>query len=387
MKRFFLFFMLLSVCLCAMSQASGEYSLICGRSCIYDRDGNAKTVSLDGFYLVYDGGSCHIISKDKKVEVYEPADSRYQGWVTTQVNDGEEYYSIRLKLGKNNVFIESTFDPVDYKDYGYNLIDNATYSYKDYYWPAFYDALLIFRLDNGRRLVSEIETVIDMTAVRIAGGDINAKTFVPWGDFVTSLVRTWEQNNKYIEKKRQKMCASLLKESKTKGIKGVAVDLGLSVRWSNINLGQSQPHGNLCTFGWADPTGAKYSDYNEEYPKEKDVYHISGTQYDIASATWGDGWRIPTKAECEELVAKCRFECLTDGNGDSYVKVTGPNGNHIILPFFSCENYGSYWSGTREDVCCGAFDMTVSLWNKRIEAKVSDENNRFCKFFIRPVHD
>ena len=58
------------------------------------------------------------------------------------------------------------------------------------------------------------------------------------------------------------------------------------------------------------------------------VYSIIGNaQYDPATANWGGSWKMPSKADVQELIDKCDWEFV--GNG---YKVTGPNGNSIFLP-------------------------------------------------------
>ena len=85
--------------------------------------------------------------------------------------------------------------------------------------------------------------------------------------------------------------------------------------------------------------------------------NISGTQYDVARVKWGGSWRMPTLAECKELINKCTWTWTTY-NGVEGQKVTGPNGNSIFLPFAgyrygagvsSQGSYGGYWSGTLDE--------------------------------------
>lgn len=52
---------------------------------------------------------------------------------------------------------------------------------------------------------------------------------------------------------------------------------------------------------------------------------------DAAIANWGGSWRMPTKAEQDELQTKCTWE-WKELNGKKGYKVTGPNGNFIFLP-------------------------------------------------------
>lgn len=134
---------------------------------------------------------------------------------------------------------------------------------------------------------------------------------------------------------------------------GEPVDLGLSVKWSNINLGASVPEEYGGLYGWADPAGEKTSTDNADYPNENPPENISGTEYDIARAKWGEDWRLPTHEEQQELVDQCEWEEL-EVDGVNGFRVTGLNGNSIFLPgcggrignetYFQVEG-ADYWSG------------------------------------------
>ena len=121
----------------------------------------------------------------------------------------------------------------------------------------------------------------------------------------------------------------------------LGVDLGLSVNWAGWNVGASAPDEYGGLYGWADPSGKKISGNNDEYPSANPPLNICGTNYDIANVQWGHGWRLPTKAEMEELINKCKWEWGTYNNTKGY-KVTGPNGNSIFLP---AGGYRSGWLG------------------------------------------
>lgn len=110
-----------------------------------------------------------------------------------------------------------------------------------------------------------------------------------------------------------------------------AVDLGLSVKWAQCNVGASRPWDNGNYYAWGETyTKGSYS------PDNCDTYYksfndIKGTEYDIAQSSWGGTWRIPTKTEMEELRDKCDWTWSTEGGKQGW-KVTGPNGNSIFLP-------------------------------------------------------
>lgn len=122
-----------------------------------------------------------------------------------------------------------------------------------------------------------------------------------------------------------------------------AVDLGLSVMWSNCNLGASSPMDYGGYFAWGDPTGALWSGegigYNDSgytwntnnYGGNNPPADISGGALDVVTAHWGDGWRMPTEAEMIELATKCEWTLLEQG-GKKWFEVKGPNGHSISMP-------------------------------------------------------
>lgn len=84
--------------------------------------------------------------------------------------------------------------------------------------------------------------------------------------------------------------------------------------------------------------------------KDKNEYGFF--TYDEAVSRFGSS--LPNKEKFEELKSECKWEW----NGSGY-KVTGPNGNSIVLPasgYLFCGgsvgyvgSYGGYWSSTSED--------------------------------------
>lgn len=144
-----------------------------------------------------------------------------------------------------------------------------------------------------------------------------------------------------------------------------AVDLGLSVKWADVNLDMGYDDNAALTpeniqddvisfldrlIGWGDPTGMKYSETESDYPI---VSSISGTIYDVAKAKWGGKWRIATQSEFQELLSACTWT-WEERNGNYGYKIIGPNGNSIFLPTtghrrglsWYRSNKGYYWTGT-----------------------------------------
>lgn len=132
------------------------------------------------------------------------------------------------------------------------------------------------------------------------------------------------------------------------------VDLGLSVKWATCNVGANKPEDYGNYYSWGE-TKTK-SDYSSSVTSSKRDIKCD-SQYDAARANWGGSWRLPTKAECQELVDKCTWTWTTQ-NGVKGCKVTGPNGNSIFLPaaghrswtsFYNNGMDGNYWSSMAYD--------------------------------------
>ena len=111
------------------------------------------------------------------------------------------------------------------------------------------------------------------------------------------------------------------------------VDLGLSVRWANANIGAVNENDDGLCFAWAE-TQPKNEFAKRNYKprkKYKPEMTLEATD-DAATQRWGVGWHIPTPEQWDELLQKCK---ITEVKGNGYwgYKVTGPNGNSIFLPF------------------------------------------------------
>ena len=168
------------------------------------------------------------------------------------------------------------------------------------------------------------------------------------------------------------------------------VDLGLSVKWATCNVGASKPedYGNYYAWGETSTKSSYTSDNSKTYGKQ--MNDIKGnSQYDAARANWGGTWRLPTKAELEELKNKCTWRWTTQ-NGVKGYKVTGPNGNSIFLPVAGYRSgssldyagvYGGYWSSTPyESDIFRAYYLYFSSGGQSV-----DWRSRFHGRSVRPV--
>ncbi len=185
------------------------------------------------------------------------------------------------------------------------------------------------------------------------------------------------------------------------------VDLGLSVKWAPFNLGATSEANDGNFYCWGETKEKQYSHvYNYKwYDPLTDEYieigdQISGTEYDVATQLWGNGWRLPTAEEMRELVEECTWTASSTG-----YTVTGPNGNSIFLKASGMMTYkgaprsstesGYYW--------CGDADTRVNSQGKKMTSMASAL--RFSRYGynlqdpevgyasraggiqVRPVHD
>ena len=137
------------------------------------------------------------------------------------------------------------------------------------------------------------------------------------------------------------------------------VDLGLSVKWANMNLGAdaAEDFGNY--YAWGEVVTKKhylYSNYLYGNRNLGEGQNIAGTDNDAAYVIMGSAWRMPTKAEMEELMSSdnCSWNWTTQNNVNGYLvrsKKEGFTDRSIFLPATGVmvdsiaqglNNYGSY---------------------------------------------
>lgn len=124
---------------------------------------------------------------------------------------------------------------------------------------------------------------------------------------------------------------------------GNAIDLGLSVKWADINVGANTPeeYGNYYAWGETEP--------KEVYSEESRLK----TSDDVAQVQWGGDWRMPTLDEWCELDSACTKSFVVQ-EGVFGLKMTASNGNSIFMPAagnrrgkrcFNAGTMGFYWMG------------------------------------------
>ena len=141
------------------------------------------------------------------------------------------------------------------------------------------------------------------------------------------------------------------------------VDLGLpsGTLWATCNVGADTPEGYGDYFAWGETVPKELYDwkcykygrfFNERYELSKyctdSVYGLDGfvdnltilePEDDVATVNWGEGWRMPTREEWEELYENATY-IITTLNGVNGCLFTASNGNCLFLPA------AGYWWGS-----------------------------------------
>lgn len=179
----------------------------------------------------------------------------------------------------------------------------------------------------------------------------------------------------------------------------IAVDLGLpsGTKWASCNVGATKPEGYGDYYAWGETATKEI--YNEStaiyYDNTTHEYkyignEISGTEYDAATKSLGDDWRMPTKDDYMELFQKCSWFWTIQNNVYGY-NIIGPNGNRIFLPAAGVKHnattehineQGAYWLSTINTADDEQRAFCIML---RDGARGLNNGNRIAGFSIRAV--
>lgn len=190
------------------------------------------------------------------------------------------------------------------------------------------------------------------------------------------------------------------------------VDLGLSVKWATCNIGSTQPWERGEFFSWGETENKRINNWdtykysegahaltkycsNPDYAWHGVVDSVSvlDPEDDVAHIKWGGTWRIPTKAQIDELLENCDWTWTTLNEVNGY-RVTGKKPGYtdrsIFLPVtgeyndgkvFDYRLHGYYWSRN-----CGTVTSetayTLEVYTKGSSAEIQSR----CKSLaVRPV--
>lgn len=168
-----------------------------------------------------------------------------------------------------------------------------------------------------------------------------------------------------------------------------AIDLGLpsGTKWSCCNVDAATPEAFGNYFAWGETTPHKdltftwgtYTHYSYDERGHVTFNHlgadIAGTDYDVAHANWGGRWKMPTKAQVEELMKHgIRFATThTDASGKEVkgIEIEGPKKSKIFIP---C---AGFYSDKGLNPVGGQFSIWTSTLNTDGDSSLKDRAIRF----------
>ena len=186
------------------------------------------------------------------------------------------------------------------------------------------------------------------------------------------------------------------------------VDLGLSVKWAIMNVGATSPedYGDYFAWGETEPK-EEYSwetykwcdgDFNDltKYCSRSDFGIVDNKtvldlEDDAANVNWGGAWRMPTKAELDELIENCTWSWTTQNGVDGYTVTSNTNGKSIFLPAAGYRNetfsdevgtFGYYWSSLHDNANFQHVSHNIYFEESNVD---KDSDSRYYGNSIRPV--
>ena len=190
-----------------------------------------------------------------------------------------------------------------------------------------------------------------------------------------------------------------------------AVDLGLSVLWADRNIGAAMPECDGYYYTWGDideslhnyvPGEYKFGSSWESYYKYSANDNIGTLQNgdDPVYVSLGNGWRMPTKAEVEELLNKmngAEWEKYERNGVKGYA--VSRNGNSIFLPAYGYmmgydlyqdqPGEGYFWTRDIFKTAAWKWEQANCLYIRNSEDPFYGvmNNQRYHGITIRPVKD
>ncbi len=135
------------------------------------------------------------------------------------------------------------------------------------------------------------------------------------------------------------------------------VDMGLSVKWATCNVGANSPEECGDYYAWGERNEKEtYTRDNSQTDDSNTNNIINHRRRDVARNDWGEGWRLPSKTEVQELAENCETTWVTRGGMNGKLVTSKITGGSIFLPaagyrgseLYELGESGRYWTGTSE---------------------------------------
>ena len=192
-----------------------------------------------------------------------------------------------------------------------------------------------------------------------------------------------------------------------------AVDLALSVKWANKNLGAVSPEDYGAFFSWGETTTKtsfswstyKYCEGASNKLTKYNTSELCGVvdnltkllpEDDAATVRLGKPWRMPTPQEIQELISKCTYEWHTINGVKGVLFISSRNGCKLFFPtdgYIVEENHN--YPGSRGIYMTTDIDTSHPFRSQSFDLYETGigiyagihKGDRYMGFVIRPVCD
>lgn len=183
-----------------------------------------------------------------------------------------------------------------------------------------------------------------------------------------------------------------------------AVDLGLSVKWADCNLGGLKSWQKCMFFAWGEISEKKtytwdnYLYYSPDNPSLlkynlADGLRILGSKDDPVTALMGSKWRMPTGDELVELLENCDWTISTRGSDKIITATSRKNGASIEFPLTGYKEgdslkdagvHGYIWSSELvKDTPSQAYIIDFNTRDNKVSIDVGDRALGLCVRGVR----
>ena len=192
------------------------------------------------------------------------------------------------------------------------------------------------------------------------------------------------------------MAVNVCAQNPTKGKLGNHewVDLGLpsGTKWATCNVDATSAEQAGKLYAWGETTTkSSYTETNST-TNGTPMTDIGGNKtYDVATLKWGEGWRMPTQEEMNELLEYCNDRYVQKGGRWGREFTSTINKQSIFLPttgskegtkLIDAGGCGVYWTSTPTN---GRGHCCAHMYNFGAALGEMGSCGRFIGLAIRPV--
>lgn len=212
--------------------------------------------------------------------------------------------------------------------------------------PGDYVAIWSYYVPTGKKM-TDASLVLEINGQDVKTSPVSSAIDIELGKFYAMEV-TWDGKNLQWEG----LGSNVTPTQQDTPAEPVDLSLPSGTCWASYNVGASRPEEVGGYYAWGE-TEVKdsYSWTNYTYcdGSETTCYDIgsdiAGTKYDVARVRWGEGWRMPSLEQWQELINNCTWAKVSLNDVSCLKLSSNENGNCIYLPLTGAKwDTGCYYT-------------------------------------------